>query len=108
MSELPDSTNAHKIMALQTDTIIGLLSSIEAQANNRSAGNKLTQVIRDVKNRVEARKTLGEDPDLSKLPALYQVVADAVTEFNASNNITMPSMEEVQSLVQMSESVNPE
>ena len=95
-------------MALKTDTIIDLLSSIEAQANNRSAGNKLAQVIRDVKAQVEARKTLGEDPDLSKLPALYQAVADAVTEFNAANNITMPSMEDVQALVAAAESVTPE
>jgi len=95
-------------MALKTETIIDLLNGIEAQANNRSAGNKLSQVIRDVKAQVEARKTLGEDPDLSKLPALYQAVADGVTEFNASNNITMPSLEDVQTLVSDAESVTPE
>ena len=95
-------------MALQTDTIIDILSSIEVQANNRSAGNRLSQVIHDVKAQVEARKTLGEDPDLSKLPALYQAVADGVTEFNASNNITMPSLEDVQTLVSDAESVTPE
>ena len=95
-------------MALKTETIIDLLNGIEAQANNRSAGNKLSQVIRDVKAQVEARKTLGEDPDLSKLPALYQAVADGVTEFNASNNITMPSLEDVQTLVSDAEPVTPE
>lgn len=93
-------------MLTKNQRILGLLREIEAKASNRAAANKLLAVVREVKQVVEARQTLGEDPDLSKLPGLYAKVEVALDGFNQANIISMPTLEEVSELVNAAASVN--
>lgn len=81
-------------MALKTDYLIGVLQQVESQLDNRAVANKAIQTVRAVRQKVEARKTLNEDPDTAQLSALYAQIKSAVDAVNA-NTITFPTESEV-------------
>lgn len=85
-------------MAKKTEYLLELLRDLESQANNRSRANKLLGVINregGAKALIEARQTVGEDPNADRLPGLYAELKSAVDDYNASAQITMPTLEEV-------------
>lgn len=91
-------------MATKTEYLIGELRSIEAQAANRAAANALIASVSAIRRQVEARKELGEDPDVSKLSGLYASASGAVAAFNAIPDITIPSEADVAAAVEAADS----
>lgn len=91
-------------MALKTEYLIDELRSIEAQAANRAQSNALIASISAIRRQVEARKELGEDPDVTKLSGLYASVSGAVSAFNAHPGISIPSEADVAAAVTAADS----
>tara|TARA_R110000824_G_scaffold18422_9_gene73010 strand:- start:1680 stop:1973 length:294 start_codon:yes stop_codon:yes gene_type:complete len=91
-------------MATKTEYLIGELRSIEAQAANRVPANALIASVSAIRRQVEARKELGEDPDITKLSGLYASVSGAVAAFNSYPDITIPSEEDVAAAVEAADS----
>lgn len=91
-------------MALKTDYLIGVLNNVEAQLANRASANKAVATVQAVRERVQARKTLGEDPDTTQLSALYAQVKNAVDSFN-SQTVSVPSEADVAAGVAAADSV---
>lgn len=91
-------------MATKTEYLIGELRSIEAKAANRAPANALIASVSAIRRQVEARKELGEDPDVTKLSHLYASVSGAVAAFNSYPDITIPSEEDVAAAVEAADS----
>ena len=91
-------------MSTKTDYLIGELRSIEAQASHRAPANALISSISAIRRKVEARKELGEDPDVSKLSGLYASVSGAVEAFNSYPDISIPSEADVAAAVEAADS----
>jgi hypothetical protein len=97
-------------MANKTETALAFVNGAASQASNRVPGNNLHAVLLgegSVGDRLKAKDTLNQDPDMSLLAAEYAVVAAAVATHNAASVITIPSLAEVTAAIDAAPSANP-
>ena len=88
---------------IKTVALIEALTEVENKLANRREEQVAIDLIRAAKTQLEARRRLGEDPKMAKLPAMHAAVQSAVDAVNA-RTITIPSIDDLSALVAASES----
>jgi|DEB0MinimDraft_6_1074348.scaffolds.fasta_scaffold13626_3 hypothetical protein len=91
----------------KTEYVISLLNGAQAQADNRAASNELRESFKPLRERMEAKIVLGEDPTASKAPEVIASMRAAVATHNAKVQVTLPDDATILAGLESAESDTP-
>jgi len=92
---------------LKTQYVLGLVASVEDQANNRTAANALSKALEPLKDRMKHKAGLGLNPTADKAPAVIASVKSAIAAHNAAVQISIPSDEDILAGLAASDDATP-